>query len=91
MDLEMLVSYHNTTRRHNLQDLDLKHHRRESFKTRIVKILLLAIKLWFLWDKERLEFAVEAECLTAKFYRDFNLYRVVIMEFLSCFSCWSIA
>jgi len=26
---------HNTTRHHNLQDLDLKHHRRESLKTRI--------------------------------------------------------
>jgi len=29
---EMLVSYHNTTRRHNPEDLDLKH-RRESLKT----------------------------------------------------------
>jgi hypothetical protein len=31
---ETLVSY-NTTRRHNPEDLDLKHHCRESFKTRI--------------------------------------------------------
>jgi hypothetical protein len=30
---ETLVSYHNTTRRHNPEDLDLKHHRRESLKT----------------------------------------------------------
>jgi len=30
---ETLVSYHNTTRRHNLEDLDLKHLR-ESLKTR---------------------------------------------------------
>jgi len=29
-----LVSYHNTTRRYNPEDLDLKHHRRESLKTR---------------------------------------------------------
>jgi hypothetical protein len=29
-----LVSYHNTTRRHSPEDLDLKHHRRESLKTR---------------------------------------------------------
>jgi len=29
-----LVSYHNTKRRHNSEDLDLKHHRRESHKTR---------------------------------------------------------
>jgi len=27
-----MVSYHNTTRRHNPEDLDLKHHRRESLK-----------------------------------------------------------
>jgi hypothetical protein len=25
-----MVSYHNTTRRHNPEDLDLKHHRRET-------------------------------------------------------------
>jgi len=30
---EVLISYHNTTRPHNTQDLDLKHHRRESLKT----------------------------------------------------------
>jgi len=27
---ETLVSYHNTTRRHNQEELDLKHHHRES-------------------------------------------------------------
>jgi len=32
---ETFVSYHNTTRRHNSEDLDLIHHRRESFETRI--------------------------------------------------------
>jgi len=31
---ETLLSYHNTTWRHNPEDLDLKHHRRESLKTR---------------------------------------------------------
>jgi hypothetical protein len=31
---ETLVSYRNTTRRHNPEDLDLKHHRSESLKTR---------------------------------------------------------
>jgi len=30
---ETLLSY-STTRRHNPEDLDLKHHRRESLKTR---------------------------------------------------------
>jgi hypothetical protein len=29
---ETLVSYHNTTQRHNPEDLDLKHHRLESLK-----------------------------------------------------------
>jgi hypothetical protein len=29
---ETLVSYHNTTRHHDPEDLDLKHHRRESLK-----------------------------------------------------------
>jgi hypothetical protein len=28
-----LVCYQNTTRRHNPEDLDLKHHRREGLKT----------------------------------------------------------
>jgi len=32
-DDEMLAPYHNTTQRHNPEDLDLKHHRRESFKS----------------------------------------------------------
>jgi len=29
---ETSVSYHNTTRRHNPEDLDLKQHRRESLE-----------------------------------------------------------
>jgi len=32
---ETLVSYHNTSRRHNPEDLELKRHCRESLKTRI--------------------------------------------------------
>jgi hypothetical protein len=32
---ETLVSYHNTIRRHNPEDLDLNLHRRENFKSRI--------------------------------------------------------
>jgi len=35
---ETLLSYHKNTRRHNPEDLDLKHHRRESFKTRILSV-----------------------------------------------------
>jgi len=30
---ETLVSYHNNTRLHNPEDLDLKYHRRKSLKT----------------------------------------------------------
>jgi hypothetical protein len=30
---EMVVTYHNTTRRYNPEDFDLKHYRRESLKT----------------------------------------------------------
>jgi hypothetical protein len=30
---ETLVSYHNTTLRHNPEDMDVKHHRRENHKT----------------------------------------------------------
>jgi hypothetical protein len=32
---ETSVSYRDTRRRHNSEDLDLKHHRRESFKSHI--------------------------------------------------------
>jgi hypothetical protein len=32
---EKLVSYHNTTRRHNSEDFDSIHYRRESLKTHI--------------------------------------------------------
>jgi len=31
---ETFVSYHKTTRRQNSEELDLKHHRRESLKNR---------------------------------------------------------
>jgi len=34
---ETSVSYHNTTRRHNPEDLVLKHHRRENHKSRFQK------------------------------------------------------
>jgi len=34
---ETLVSYHNTTRRRNTEDLDMKHHCRESLKIRILQ------------------------------------------------------
>jgi hypothetical protein len=33
---ETLVSYHNTTRRDNPEELDLNHPSRESFKSRIL-------------------------------------------------------
>jgi hypothetical protein len=29
---EMMIPYHNATQRHNPEDLDLKHHRREILK-----------------------------------------------------------
>jgi len=35
MDLRNVGIYHSTTRLHNPEDLDLKHHRRESLNTRI--------------------------------------------------------
>jgi hypothetical protein len=43
---ERMVSYHNPTRRHNPEDLDLKHHRleRDKIRIRIVKFLLSALK-----------------------------------------------
>jgi hypothetical protein len=38
---ETLVSYHNTTRRHNPEDLDLNRHRRKNLKTHIKLLVLL--------------------------------------------------
>jgi len=35
---ETLVSYHNTTRRHNPEELDLNLHRRENLKSRNTRI-----------------------------------------------------
>jgi hypothetical protein len=43
---ETSVSYHNTTRRHNPEDLDLKHHRRESLKLASVKLFLISFYLF---------------------------------------------
>jgi hypothetical protein len=37
---ETLVFYHNTTRHHNPENLDLKHRRRESLKTRKYSLIL---------------------------------------------------
>jgi len=37
---ETLVHYYNTTRRHNLDDLDMKHDSRESLKTCISFIFI---------------------------------------------------
>jgi hypothetical protein len=42
---ETSVSYHNTTRRHNPEELDLKYHRRESHKTRIKALFIADISL----------------------------------------------
>jgi hypothetical protein len=38
---ETLVSYHNTTWRHNPEDLDLQHHRRENLKTRNFNVVYI--------------------------------------------------
>jgi hypothetical protein len=43
---ETLVSYHSTTRRHNPEDLDLKHHRRESLKLTSASYNLLSFIGW---------------------------------------------
>jgi len=45
---ETLVSYHNTTRHHNPENLVLKHHRRESLK-------LLTLSFWSTWTFPRFQ------------------------------------
>jgi hypothetical protein len=40
---ETLVSYHKTTRRHNLEDLDVKHHSRENYYSLVRLVLYLFI------------------------------------------------
>jgi hypothetical protein len=42
---ETLLTYYNTTRRHNSEDLDLKHHSRDSLKTRMRFISVLGFSL----------------------------------------------
>jgi hypothetical protein len=43
---ETVVSYHNTTRRYNPEDLDLKHRHHESLKTRKKVLTVLGIRPW---------------------------------------------
>jgi hypothetical protein len=51
---ETLVSYHNITRRHNPEDVDLKHHRRESLKTRNFTYISLLCHMLFSDTLDRL-------------------------------------
>jgi len=37
---ETSVSYYNTTWRHSSEDFDLKHHRRESLKSRMMGVVV---------------------------------------------------
>jgi hypothetical protein len=39
MDLRNLMSYNNTTRHHNTEDLNLKYDRLESLKTALLKVM----------------------------------------------------
>jgi hypothetical protein len=43
---ETTLSYHNTTRCHDQEDLDLKHHRRESLKTCIKNMKVGGVTLF---------------------------------------------
>jgi hypothetical protein len=45
---ETVVSYHNTTRRHNPQDLDLNIHRRENLSLAYTDKISTTIKLGLL-------------------------------------------
>jgi len=42
---ETFVPYYNTRRCHNPENIDLKHHRRESFKTRICMDSLFVLRI----------------------------------------------
>jgi hypothetical protein len=52
---ETLVSYHNATRRHNPEDLDLKRHRREGLKTRVSRYSAAVSTTDFAQYRRRLE------------------------------------
>jgi hypothetical protein len=60
---ETLVSCHNTTQRHNPEDVDLTRHRRESLKTRKVRIYFLHVLVsYFLIIYFRCKIEVEMKC-----------------------------
>jgi hypothetical protein len=46
---ETLVSYHNTTRRHKPEHLDLKHHRRKNLKSRNCRCLFWSTTPTYGW------------------------------------------
>jgi hypothetical protein len=56
---ETLISFHNTTRRHNQEDLDMKFHSHEKFKSRIsirIYALLLQLLMCFAQNTRRFSF-----------------------------------
>jgi hypothetical protein len=70
---ETSVSYHKTTRRHNPEDLDLKHHCHENLKTRSFIFTCTRLLNQTKWEQKRRDQLLNDKQLHDDFVRHSNI------------------